>query len=104
MRKRDLCATALELAASLCEARKIVSLSEGTAVSVPTEIIKKVEEKVGNPGSIEERVKFLRELDWSYNWAVGMCKLTRPEWDKMPEKEKEECINYMLRVLAERAF
>jgi len=104
MMKKELCHTALELAAALCGEREVIPLSADTAVSVPAEIIKRMREVTGNPGTIEERVKFLRELDWSRNWAVGMCKLTRPEWDKMPEEEKEKCINYMLRVLAERAF
>ncbi|RLF14337.1 MAG: hypothetical protein DRN06_07250 [Thermoprotei archaeon] len=104
MKEKELCRTALELAAALCGEREVIPLSTDTAVSVPAEIIKRLREEVGNPGTIEERVKFLRELDWSYNWAVGMCKLTRPDWDKMPEEEKEKCIDHMLRVLAERAF
>jgi len=102
---RNLCEMALDLATSLCGNRKLVMLDNGhTAVSVPSEVIEKVKEKAGNPSTIEERIKFLRELDWSYNWAVGMCKLTHPDWDTLPESEKEKCINTMLRVLAERAF
>jgi len=89
---------------SLCGDRKLVMLNDHTAINVPSEVIEKVKEKAGNPSTVEERMKFLRELDWSYNWAVGMCKLTHPDWDTLPESEKEKCINTMLRVLAERAF
>ena len=101
---RNLCEMALDLAMSLCGDRKLVMLNDHTAISVPSEVIEKVKEKAGNPSTIEERIKFLRELDWSYNWAVGMCKLTHPDWDTLQESEKEKCINTMLRVLAERAF
>ena len=102
--KKDLCRIALELATNLCGDRKLITLDDNTVISVPSEVIEKVKEKAGNPGTIEERMKFLRELDWSYNWAVGMCKLTHPDWDTLPESEKEKCINNMLRILAERAF
>jgi len=95
---RNLCEMALDLAMSLCGDRKLVMLNDHTAVSVPSEVIEKVKEKAGNPSTIEERMKFLRD------WAVGMCKLTHPDWDTLPESEKEKCINTMLRVLAERAF
>jgi len=103
--KKNLCSIALDLAMALCGDRKLVMLDDGhTAISVPKEVIEKVKEKAGNPGTLEEKIKFLRELDWSYNWAVGMCKLVHPDWDELPESEKEKCINTMLRVLAERAF
>ena len=104
--KKNLCTIALDLATSLCGNKKLVMLDDGhTVISVPNEVIEEVKEKAGNPGTLEERIKFLRELDWSYNWAVGMCKLLHgPEWDTLPRSEKEECIDRMLRVLAERAF
>jgi len=103
--KKNLCSIALDLATALCGNKKLVMLDDGhTAISVPGEVIEKVKEKAGNPSTVEERIKFLKELDWSYNWATGMCKLTHPDWDTLPESEKEKCINTMLRVLAERAF
>jgi len=103
---KNLCRLALDLATSLCGNKKLVILDDGhTAISVPQEVIEKVKKKAGNPGTLEEKVKFLKELDWSYNWARGMCKLVHgPEWDKMSEREKEKCIEHMLTVLAERAF
>lgn len=103
---KNLCRIALDLATALCGDKKLVILDDGhTAISVPQEVIEKVKKKAGNPGTLEEKVKFLKELDWSYNWAKGMCKLVHgPEWDRMSEREKEKCIEHMLTVLAERAF
>jgi len=99
------CKLALELANRLCGDRKIAELDDGsTAISIPKEVIEEVKEKAGNPGSIEERMKVLRELDWSQNWARGMCELTHPNWNTLSEEEKKRCINSMLRILAERAF
>ena len=104
--KKNLCSIALDLATALCGNKKLVMLDDGhTAISVPGEVIEKVKEKVGNPGTVEERIKFLKELDWSYNWAKGMCKMVHgPEWDRMSEYQKNKCIDRMLEVLAERAF
>jgi len=103
---RNLCAIALDLATSLCGNKKLVMLDDGhTAISVPGEVVEKVKEKAGNPGTVEERIKFLKELDWSYNWAKGMCKMVHgPDWDRMSEYQKNKCIDRMLEVLAERAF
>ena len=102
---RKMCLLALDLAAYLCGDRTAVLLDgEHTMVSVPNEVIEEVKKRAGNPGTLEERVKVLRELEWSYNWAVGMCKLTHPDWETLPASEREKCINRMLEVLAERAF
>ena len=104
--KKNLCTIALDLATALCGNKKLVMLDDGhTAVSVPQEVVEEVKKKAGNPGTIEEKIKFLRELDWSYNWAKGMCKMVHgPEWDRMSEYEKNKCIDRMLEVLARRAF
>jgi len=104
--KKNLCTIALDLATSLCGNKKLVMLDDGhTAVSVPREVVEEVKKKAGNPGTLEEKIKFLRELDWSYNWAKGMCKMVHgPEWDRMSEYEKNKCIDRMLEVLARRAF
>ena len=104
--KKNLCTIALDLATALCGNKKLVMLDDGhTAVSVPQEVVEEVKKKAGNPGTIEEKIKFLRGLDWSYNWAKGMCKMVHgPEWDRMSEYEKNKCIDRMLEVLARRAF
>ena len=98
---KKMCLLALELAEALCGNNKTVYIDHGhTIVAIPHDVVAKVSR--GN--TLEERMKFLKELEWSKRWAEGMCKLTHPDWDRLPQSKKEECIEHMLHILAERAF
>ena len=80
-------------------------ITKHTTVLIPTDVILEVRRRAGNPGTLEEKVKVLRQLKWSREWAEGMCRLVYgKDWYRMYSADKNKCINHMLEVLAERAF
>jgi len=80
-------------------------ITKHTTVHIPTDVIVEVKRRAGNPGTLEEKVKVLRQLKWSREWAEGMCRMVYgKDWYRMYSADKNKCINHMLEVLAERAF
>jgi len=80
-------------------------ITKYTTVLIPTDVIVEVKRRAGNPGTLEEKVKVLRQLKWSREWAEGMCRLVYgKDWYRMYSADKNKCINHMLEVLAQKAF
>jgi len=95
---KDLCPIALRLAAVLCSGQEAVLMDkEHTMVAVPKEVIEHVKSKAGNPGTMEEIMSVLKELDWSRNWAEGLCSVAVGR----DSPYFNECVDRMIRKLAE---
>jgi hypothetical protein len=94
---KDLCPIALKLATVLCSGTDALQLDEHTLVTVPSDVVEKVKEHAGNPGTIEEIMEYLRIDPWATGWAEGICERAvgrdSPYFD--------DCVNRMLRKLAE---
>ncbi len=107
--EKSLCPLAIELATMACGDRIPVMVDgEYTMISVPTEVMNEISKKANpNPEalSLEQKIKILKEIKWSRDWAEGMCRLVYgDEWDTMPNAEREQCVDRMLSILARKVF
>jgi len=94
-----MCPIAIKLAARLCSGQRAVTLHDDhTMISIPESVVENAKARAGNPGTIEELVAFLKEEPWASNWAKGMCRVAVGE----DNPGFDECVERMLRTLAER--